>query len=305
MTQCIRRRLFYAAAQTYPQAIGDPEWIVAPVSIERDLIVRGQVVEGRIDGALVGRIAEGVVIAFRGTLAPTVANITAATRSFFDWANDGWCVAAPNGHYAGRVHEGFAGSVDRLWDDHATYGPGIGSLVNQRLAEDGPKRLFVTGHSKGGALANLGALRARRTWPDLPPPKVLTIAAARAGDQGFADAYAAAGIDCLAYEAAFDLVPLLPPGAQSPAKLMEALARAGAAINVAPFGYVRVGTRRFHAESWAQYLWDIWLRLRMRIPGVSFPEQALTALASAHLIDQGSQYFNYICLQEGCDHSWG
>lgn len=304
MAQCIKRRLLFAAAQTYPQPTRDPEWTTPPVAVERDLIVAGQKVADRIDSALVGRMAEGVVIAFRGTLPPTVANITAGARSFFDWANDGWCIAAPDGAYAGKVHAGFAGSVDRLWEDDLKRGPGIGAHLRRLLADGGPERIFVTGHSKGGALANLGAMRARRQWPDLPPPKVLTIAAARAGDKDFAKAYAAARIDCLAYEGAYDLVPLLPPGGQAPAQLLDALGRLRVPVTAAPFGYVRVGSRRFHSESLPQFWADVWLRLRIRIPVMSFPEQAVTALACAHLIDSGSQYFNYICDGEGCDHSW-
>uniref|UniRef100_UPI0013D10E0C lipase family protein n=1 Tax=Klebsiella pneumoniae TaxID=573 RepID=UPI0013D10E0C len=66
-------------------------------------------------------------------------------------------------HYGGGVHFGFAESMHRLWHD-AGSGPGVRTAIQAMLDQSLLDRkarahLFVTGHSKGGALANLAAMR--------------------------------------------------------------------------------------------------------------------------------------------------
>src|SRR3712207_8455429 len=49
----------------------------------------------------------------------------------------------------GLVHAGFWGSLDSLWAD-------LVPEVQRRLTQGGPNsQLYVTGHSKGGSMANL------------------------------------------------------------------------------------------------------------------------------------------------------
>jgi Lipase (class 3) len=215
---CLKRHLLYASVQAYhPHTPGyssaPPRWHEPPVEIEAP----------PIDFALVGRFAEGVVIAFRGTLPPldlTADGKTIVAPEFTrwpaviqDWLNNlntlpkadvpgGGRPALP-----GRVHPGFAASLDRLW-------PGIVAAVDRLIDGEQAPRLYFTGHSKGGAVANLAALCARRHRPEAIV-KVATFGAPHAGDEPFAEAYRASGIDCQRYEVADDVVPKIPPGASA------------------------------------------------------------------------------------------
>jgi hypothetical protein len=62
---CLRRHLLYASVQAYhprspSYSSAPPRWLAPPLEIDAP----------RIDFALAGRFAEGIVIAFRGTLPP-------------------------------------------------------------------------------------------------------------------------------------------------------------------------------------------------------------------------------------------
>ena len=211
---CLARHLLYASVQAYhPQSASyssaPPRWLGAPLEIAAP----------PIDFALAGRFAEGIVIAFRGTLPPL--DLTPDGKRIVgpefrrwpavvrDWLNNLDTLpeadASRGGRpgLPGRLHPGFAGSLDRLWAD-------VAAAVDRLRGGDGAPRLHFTGHSKGGALANLAALCARQAWPGATV-KVATFGAARAGDSAFAAAYQAAGIDCRRYEIAEDVVPDLPP----------------------------------------------------------------------------------------------
>lgn len=219
---CLRRHLLYASVQAYhPRSTNyssaPARWLTAP--IERPIEIDAP----PIDFALAGRFAEGIVIAFRGTLppldlSPDGSRIVAPPfvqwpAIIEDWRNDIHVTMradAPAGvrpPLPGRVHPGFAASLDRLWG-------GIVAAVDRLRGGDAAPRLYFTGHSKGGALANLAALCARRAWPEAIV-KAATFGAARAGDADFAKAYREAGIDCQRYEVAQDLVPGLPPGGEA------------------------------------------------------------------------------------------
>lgn len=212
---CLRRHLLFASVQAYhprspSYSSAPPRWLAPPIEIDAP----------PIDFALAGRFAEGIVIAFRGTLppldlspdgrrivGPEFSQWPAVIR---DWRNNlrvTMRADAPAGArppLQGQVHPGFAASLDRLWG-------GIAAAVDRLRGTDAAPRLYFTGHSKGGALANLAALCARRAWPGAIA-KAATFGAPRAGNAAFEEAYRAAGIDCHRYEADEDLVPDLPPG---------------------------------------------------------------------------------------------
>src|SRR5262249_52990758 len=82
--------------------------------------------------------------------------------------------------------------------------------VNRQLQAAGPgARLLITGHSKGGALAPLAALR---LWAmNQTPSRVITFAGPRVGDRAFADIYNNAQIVHTRYEFQDDIVPHVPP----------------------------------------------------------------------------------------------
>ncbi len=156
----------------------------------------------RIDAALVGETEDGIILGFRGTLPPDSPDHLQVIR---DWANDvdAELVANPDGPNAGKVHKGFLGALDALWPELQ---PAITALSSPLPS----KPIYVTGHSKGGPLANLAAFRLRRKRPDTPV-FVCTFAGARAGDPAFATAYDHDVAHSVRWEYADDIVPHLPP----------------------------------------------------------------------------------------------
>lgn len=107
-----------------------------------------------------------VVLAFRGS------------TTFDDWVTDVKFaqVKGRKTGLTGRVHRGFWAAIDTAWDEI--------------LLELGPevangRRLWITGHSLGGALAQLAALRATRDG--LPVAGVYVYGAPRVGDERVAE----------------------------------------------------------------------------------------------------------------------
>jgi hypothetical protein len=142
-----------------------------------------------------------VVVAFRGTL-PLDGPFT--LPKLLDWVNDLNVRPVEGDGLPGQVHQGFLSSLDSLW-------AGVRDEVKTQLAQAGAATpLLITGHSKGGGMAALAAMRFR-TQQSLTA-KVITFAAPKPGDKDFADAYNA-DMDHTRYEFAEDVVPHLPPSA--------------------------------------------------------------------------------------------
>jgi hypothetical protein len=96
------------------------------------------------------------------------------------------------------VHRGFSHSVNELWD----------WTLGQAKSRKPGKPLYVTGHSKGGAMAGIAAMKFVAAGYQ---PYVCTFEAARCGDPAFAAAFAKAVPHAVRYEFQDDLVPHLPP----------------------------------------------------------------------------------------------
>jgi len=297
---CMKRRLLYAASQAY-----EPEletmgrtvgWSERPITVTRE-------VEGRpIDLALVGPVDEGVVVAFRGSLPPFFAGRHDGWRVLLDWLADDLALCVEERTYPGGVHLGFAEAMQRLWHD-ADGLPGVRRAVQHFLDAGTPRHLFVTGHGKGGALANLFACRAAglADWRDMGI-SVATIAAARVGDGAFARAYAKSRIVCLRYEVPGDPIPHLPPSAKGPAWAL-ALARAAFPL-LETQDYHSVGVAMAAPEATG----GVTARLRQldaTIRSGVLDWNALTpSLVAAHAICPKSGYDRLICSGEtdGCSH---
>jgi hypothetical protein len=312
MPTCMKRRLLYASSQAYhprmevhARSVG---WIEPPVVVRRE----GPVGHRAIDLALVGRVSEGVVVAFRGTLPPFFAGDNDGWSVLLDWLNDSLslCIEAPD--YPGGVHLGFAESTRRLWEDGED-GPGVRTAIEAMLAQsraDGRSRrhLFVTGLSKGGAIANLTAWRAARVldWRDMGV-SVATIAAARAGNAAFARAYEASRIACLRYEIPSDLVPHLPPGPHTP-RWVNLLAR-GLVPRLAATDYHPVGVKvgpdgGVHGQAAGHRAWTGTRRKLPRLLGRRGLglDALMPGALRAHAICPDSAYDQLVCSGEDCDH---
>jgi hypothetical protein len=152
-----------------------------------------------INACLVGTTIDGVVLAFRGTLPPTSPDYEQTMR---DWINDLDAELVRGNGVPGLVHAGFWGSLGSLW-------AAVVPEVQKRLTKAGPNsQFFITGHSKGGAMANLAAMRLLiERGMDAT---VYTYAGPHPGNEDFAAAYNQ-HVDGIRYEYADDIVPLLPP----------------------------------------------------------------------------------------------
>lgn len=152
-----------------------------------------------IDAALVGINGDGIIVAFRGTL-PPIPPITAPI--ILDWLQD--FVAEPKAFvdFPGEVHSGFFSSIMSIWAD-------VLHAVQSLLDKNPGANIYVTGHSKGGSLASLGAWLLNSN--KLTPAGVVTFAAAHAGNSEFASVYNKVFGQQIRYENYLDIVPFVPP----------------------------------------------------------------------------------------------
>ena len=183
-----------------------------------------------INACLVGRTGDGLVVAFRGTLA---LDGPFTLPKLLDWLNDLNAKPIKGDGLPGEVHEGFLGSVDSLWTD-------VRDEVKKQRAQWGAETpLFITGHSKGGGMAPLAAMRF--LTQEAFASTVVTFAAPKPGNKEFADAYNAAIVQTR-YEFAEDIAPHLPPSAPffSVLAMLSFLSRHFAGL--AQYDYERVGS---------------------------------------------------------------
>lgn len=195
------KQMVRASALAYEN--GHAAIVASPHLADARLInnVQLQQITTGIDSVLVGQTDFGVVVAFRGTQPPTFNPPEAAISSVLDWLNDADLVLKDVLYSAGKVHDGFRRSLDTLWDN--------GLLAAVQNAAGGGRRVFVTGHSKGGALAALGARRLKAAG--MMPAGVITFGAPRVGDEVFANAYDVEIPNHWRFEHQDDVVPHLPP----------------------------------------------------------------------------------------------
>lgn len=178
------------------------------------------------DGASVKTTADGdAVIAFRGTLAER--NLVSA----LDWFEDFHAELVEADGFPGRVHEGFLAVLNSLWpavfdaleetnstrklpplEHQPPSVPWWKRLFGQESEEPAVllplpwcKRLYITGHSLGGALAQMAGVRLAALGPI-----VTTFASPMCGDAEFATDYPE-DVALTRYEGDYDLVPHLPP----------------------------------------------------------------------------------------------
>lgn len=158
--------------------------------------------DDNIDACLVGTTDQGVILAFRGTIPPDLQN----QQSLLDWMSDltDEPIAAPG--IPGKVHQGFWEALSVLWE------PMVNEIKRQMNANGKSLPLYITGHSKGGALSSLAAYRLK-IEEGIIPSGVYTYAAPHPGDTTFAKQYQQTILNHVRYEYGNDIVPHLVPDA--------------------------------------------------------------------------------------------
>ncbi len=151
-----------------------------------------------IEAALVGKTDTEVIIAFRGTLPPVPFTID----GFFDWMQDLWAAPTTNINQPGKIHHGFLFAMLSIAD-------GIRDAVNE-LDPTNSLPIYVTGHSKGGGMAPIGALYFRNAFK-MEIEQTITFAGPKPGDTEFCTTYNTIFPNDLRYENYLYMVPLLPP----------------------------------------------------------------------------------------------
>lgn len=138
---------------------------------------------------------ENVIVAYRGSRLPwNVSTLPNLIASGDDWLNVNFNFAQ-TAALGGKVHRGFWERSNRTWTDLLAW-------VRQNRRG---RRLWITGHSMGGALAVLAGQRFIDAG--IGPTGVYAFGAPMVGDAAFAERYAAP-LFCV--ENQHDIIPHLP-----------------------------------------------------------------------------------------------
>jgi hypothetical protein len=136
-----------------------------------------------------------VLVAFRGT----------QPKHPVDWMSDGRVVHSPWAHDVGKVHKGFYDALNVVWSDSG--------VLPRRLVNRGNRTVWITGHSLGGALAELCAARASfdPRITSIPIQGVYTFGQPRVGDETFASLLnEKLGVQTFRFVNDRDIVPRVP-----------------------------------------------------------------------------------------------
>ena len=256
------------------------------------------------DAAYVWHSYDEVIIVFRGTLPypPGGAFDAAQQLSFQDWVNDADYAAQPDPDL-GLVHKGFLDSFENLW-------PGIEKQIRSwratyKLSTNAV--VYVTGHSKGGAIARLAALKLKADKL-FPVAEVDTFGAPRVGGPSFAAKYGAVGFTDNRYENDDDLVPHMPFDQQELSE-MPLLQRLMSLGGNQPGDYVSVGQLHFikqdgtlisPADADAEASLDETRMAEFQQLILNSPEDAGKTIVAAHSLgdltkSDSSRYFQAVC----------
>lgn len=155
-----------------------------------------------IHAGLVGISKDKLILAIRGT-----SGDDRFGGSILDWLNNFLALQVPFPYGPGNVHAGFLSAADSLKDEMLAKAEELYAELKTKY--ENPE-IILTGHSKGGAVANLMAaiLSEMNGGEYRDKLTVYTFGAPRAGDEIFADYYN--HINCSRYEAFLDIVCHLP-----------------------------------------------------------------------------------------------
>jgi hypothetical protein len=193
------------------------------------------IVQQTIDAALVGTTATEVVVAFRGTLPIGSNSWQEFAASLRDWTTDAQLRLVTASYTTGEVHRGFRDALESVWRD-------VLVAVRHQAAASGLP-VIVTGHSKGGAMARLAALRLLAE-AGITPVGVYTFGAPRTGNIAFGQDYASKIRRDWRFENQDDLVPHLPPTAAA-VDVLAAMMIDSRLLNQITRAYQHVGLLEF------------------------------------------------------------
>jgi triacylglycerol lipase len=172
--------------------------------------------ETDLNACLVGTSGDGVVVSFRGTL-PITSPLT--FEELMDWLQD--FLASP-----------YQDATVKTWGANVMVHPGfweavlsIATSLDAQLQQLAPiaGSFYFVGHSKGGAMATLAAMRYAILNPNSALPAVYTFASPRPANSAFLTAFNNANLAQNRYENYIDLAPLVPPSASDVAPLVDTL----------------------------------------------------------------------------------
>lgn len=245
---------------------------------------------GFLNACLVGQNADGILVAFRGTLPLSLKD----PESFRDWLTDFFAAPKTAPDVPGQVHSGF-------YDDTMTIIDGVAKAV-QALNPSPTNPVLVTGHSLGGAMASIGAYLLSQTYK-IPIRQVVTFASPKPGDPAFQAGYQSVIKNQIRYENFQDVVPLVPP---ADSYIDLAVAILGRVPDVGPdlaklfesaegWNYVPVGSQLFiesnqqtiiSNESIDAQVWDVVKECGEDLLHVDF-----SSFGAAHTIHPGYGYY--------------
>lgn len=288
------RKLMYAARKAYQVTAAGPVpayaagsedaaddaqigWLSAPqngFASGKDLMNAGYV----------GETATEIIVAFRGTL-PLSLGSPDHQQALVDWLNDVDAIPVRFDAFPGLVHKGFLAALDTLW-------PAMEPAVNAANGDSPLKPIYVTGHSKGGAMANLAAVRIKAALPNATV-MVITIAAARSGDAGFQGYYDRVIPHSIRFEYRNDIVPHLPPTSEFLDVLRHIPAFAAKLSPAINCDFVSVGNLNFIDWSTPETIEgdSFLLEMRRRVSlGTLILTLKFNQIAGDHTIDPGGGY---------------
>jgi hypothetical protein len=245
---------------------------------------------------LVGENADGITVAFRGTLPPSLKD----PESLLNWLEDFFAIPISAGNVPGQVHAGFYGATMSVIVSVAA--------AVQSLRPSSSKPVYVTGHSLGGAMASIGAYILNQTY-GIPIQQVVTFASPEPGTASFQAGYQSVIPSQIRYENFGDIVPLLPPSNMF-CDLVVAVLRlipdvGQDLINLfkgaANWDYVPVGALQFIESAADHYktipdepiesqIWDVVKEFGEDIWDFNF-----SSFAAAHHIGCGFGYMSAVC----------
>jgi triacylglycerol lipase len=274
-----------AGSDPYSRTVG---YLTTPTALSGDI--------DRIDACLVGENQDGILVAFRGTLPPSFESVP----SVLNWLQDLMAEPETRPNVPGKVHTGFYDATSAI----------IAAVAEEvaRLNPAGTKRVYVTGHSLGGAMASIGAYIMRGAPYLIVIEQVVTFASPKPGDGAFGAAYEALFGNQVRYESYDDLVPLLPPA--------DGLIRAVAAIppigdlfkQAEQWDYQPVGTLRYieSAKDAYEVIPDHPLLMAERLMEIAAEiakdviDDSFASLGNAHSSQCGHGYMGGTCPAAVC-----